>query len=135
MAQCLVILSIGMSLGCVSMGFNGEVDDQLSQLRHVSTFKYVVQPYFISHIHFNHYERVDKAVENTVGRALDEHYMMLLLSIVCFYLSVLGFTVYSIYSSVGQDYLTVRYVFFAVATSGLLVVVGFVLRWNQRFRT
>lgn len=69
-----------------------------------------------------------------MGRALDEHHMMLLLSIVCFYLSVLGFTAYSIYSSLGTNYLTIPYFFFAVATCGLLVVVGYVQRWNQRFR-
>lgn len=41
-AQCLVILSIGLSLGCVTMGFNGEVEEQLSRLRHVPIFQYVL---------------------------------------------------------------------------------------------
>ena len=93
-----------------------------------------LSPIIISYINLKYDERVDPAVAN-MGRALDEHYLMILLSIVCFYLSVLGFTAYSIYASIGKDILTVEYLFFSAAVCGLLVAVGFVLRWHQRFTT
>jgi hypothetical protein len=48
-AQFFIIVSIGLSLGCVVMGFNGEVGEKLSGLQHIPppSSSYVTQPYVI----------------------------------------------------------------------------------------
>lgn len=47
-AQFFVIVSIGLSLSCMVMGFNGLVDEELSKLQHISiappTFLYFALP-------------------------------------------------------------------------------------------
>ena len=65
---------------------------------------------------------------------MEQHYTMLLLSVLCFYLALLGFTAYSIYASafVTKSF-TIRYAFYVMATGGLLITVGFILRWNRQF--
>jgi hypothetical protein len=69
-----------------------------------------------------------------MGLAMEQHYIMLLLSVLCFYLSVLAFTAYNIYTSVFvTKSFTVRYLFFVMATSGLIIAMGIILRWNRRF--
>jgi hypothetical protein len=66
--------------------------------------------------------------------AMEQHYTTLLLSILCFFLSLFAFTAYSIYATVfGVKQLTVRYLFFALAASGLIVMMGTILRWNRQF--
>lgn len=69
-----------------------------------------------------------------IDHALELHYIMLLLSVLCFYLSVLVFTAYSIYASVFvTKSFTVRYLFYTVAASGLIIIMGIILRWNRQF--
>jgi hypothetical protein len=69
-----------------------------------------------------------------MGRAMEQHYIMLLLSVLCFYLSVLAFTAYSIYASVFvTKSFTVPYLFYAMASSGLLIAMGSILHWNRGF--
>lgn len=66
--------------------------------------------------------------------AMEQHYTTLLLSILCFFLSLFAFTAYNIYSTVfGAKLLTVRYLFFALATSGLIITMGTILRFNRQF--
>ena len=70
----------------------------------------------------------------TVARAMEQHYAVLLLSVLHFFLSVLTFTAYSIYASVMVTKLfTVPYLFYAIATSGLIITMGVILRWNLQF--
>jgi hypothetical protein len=68
-----------------------------------------------------------------MARALEEHYTVLLLSILCFFLSVVAFTAYSIYASVFvAKFFTVRYLFFGMAVSGLMTIIWVIVRWNRR---
>ena len=65
---------------------------------------------------------------------MEQHYMVLLLSVLCFFLAVFAFTAYSIYASVFVlKTFTVRYLFFVMATSSLMVIMGVIVRWNRRF--
>lgn len=69
-----------------------------------------------------------------MARAMEQHYTVLLLSVLCFILSVFAFTSYSIYASVFvTKVFTVRYLFFVMAAVGLLITIGVILRWNRRF--
>ena len=68
-----------------------------------------------------------------MGRAMEQHYTMLLFSILCFYLALLAFTAYSIYASVFvAKSFTIPSVY-ALATTGLLITMGFILHWNRQF--
>jgi len=69
-----------------------------------------------------------------MGRAMEQHYTMLLFSILCFYLALLAFTAYSIYASVFvAKSFTIPHAFYALATSGLLITMAFILHWNRQF--
>ncbi len=48
-AQFFILMSIGLSLGCVVMGFNSGLDERLSQLQYIElpNPSYVTQLYFI----------------------------------------------------------------------------------------
>jgi hypothetical protein len=43
-AQFLIILSIGLSLGSVVMGFNGDVDEKLSELQYIPDHSHSYAP-------------------------------------------------------------------------------------------
>jgi hypothetical protein len=60
-----------------------------------ASFSHISYPKLI----LEQYDRMNQEVTG-LGRALELHYIMLLLSVLCFYLSVLVFTAYSIYSSI-----------------------------------
>jgi len=65
---------------------------------------------------------------------MEQHYTMLLSSVFCFYLALLTFTAYSIYASVFvAKSFTIRYAFYVMALGGLLITMGFILRWNRQF--
>jgi len=114
-AQFFIILSIGLALGSVVMGFNGHVDEKLSELQYIP----------------DHSQSVELTA---MALAMEQHYTTLLLSILCFFLSLFAFTAYSIYSTVfGAMQLTVRYLFFSLAASGLIIMMGTILRWNRQF--
>lgn len=134
-AQFFIIVSIGLSLGCVVMGFNGLVDEKLSELQytrpHIS--QYAPPQYFFSQVNLRQYNRSNKELTD-MARAMEQHYTMLLLSVLCFFLSVFAFTAYNIYASVFvTKSFTVRYLFFAMAASGLIIAMGVILRWNRQF--
>jgi hypothetical protein len=65
---------------------------------------------------------------------MEQHYTVLLLSVLCFFLAVFAFTAYSIYASVFVlKSFTVRYLFFVMATGCLLIIMGVIVRWNRGF--
>ena len=113
-AQFFIIVSIGLLLGCVVMGFNGEVDEKLSRLQNIPA------P--------THRERNKQVAE--MGHAIEQHFIMLLISVLCFYLSVLAFTGYSICTTVSM---TRPFTVFIMATCSLIIIMGIVLRWNRRW--
>jgi len=117
-AQFLIIVSIGLSLGCVVIGFNSEVDERLSELQLIGIRDSLES---------------DTAVAS-MARAMEQHYTVLLLSVLCFFLAVFAFTAYSIYASVFVlKSFTVRYLFFVMATSCLMIIMGVIVRWNRGF--
>ncbi|KAF8814607.1 hypothetical protein BYT27DRAFT_7205923 [Phlegmacium glaucopus] len=118
-AQFFIIASIGLALGSVVMGFNIKVDEKLSELEQII----IERP-----------EDNDKTLKNTAG-AMEQHYSVLLLSVLCFFLSVFVFTTYSIYSSVFlTKAFTVRYFFYAMATGTLILMLVVTTIWNRRFK-
>lgn len=64
-----------------------------------------------------------------MGHAIEQHFIMLLISVLCFYLSVLAFTGYNIRTSVSM---TRPFTVFVMATCSLIIIMGIVLRWNRR---
>jgi len=115
-AEFFIIVSIGLSLGSVVMGFNGGIDEKLSELQ------YVVP---------GNAESNKKLIG--VAGAMEQHYTFLLLSVLCFFLSLLAFTGYSIYASVFVvPSFTIRYLFFSMAAAGLTITMGIILRWNWK---
>jgi len=64
-----------------------------------------------------------------MGRTIEQHFIMLLMSVLCFYLSVLAFTVYSIRTTV---FMTRSFTAFVMATCSLIIITGIILRWNRQ---
>lgn len=132
-------MSIGLSLGCLVIGFNGGLEEKLYELQSIEPPipSYVTQLYFLSQVKLDRYDRQrNQQLEQVtaIGRAMEQHYTMLLLSILCFYLALLGLTAYSIYSSVFiAKSFTIRYAFYVMAAGGLLITMGIILRWNRQF--
>ncbi|KAJ6454845.1 hypothetical protein C8R45DRAFT_1222709 [Mycena sanguinolenta] len=117
-AQFFIILAIALALGCVLVGFNTGIDEKLSDLEHIPALK--------------DESRVDAIT--AMVHMMEQHYTALLLTVLLFLLSLFAFTAYSIYASVFvQKVFTVRYLFFAMAAGGLLVIISAITRWNRRF--
>lgn len=69
---------------------------------------------------------------NMLANIMEEHYTIVLLSVLSFFVSVLVFSAYSGYSSIsGQDSFTIRYLFFIMPTCGLMAVALVTLSWNR----
>lgn len=142
-SQCLIIISMGLSLSCVIMGLNAKVGEKLSEVEQISlqsmwiTFSLslcIRSNQLTAASYYSESQRLDQLAE--MARAMDQHTMILLLSILCFFLSLFVFTTWSIYSSVfglNKTY-TVKFVFYALAVAGLTAVAGVNLHWNRRFR-
>ncbi|KAF8813534.1 hypothetical protein BYT27DRAFT_7181096 [Phlegmacium glaucopus] len=115
-SQNFILLSIGLSLSAVVMGFNAKLEENLLVLQgdliqnpNVGTEKLML-----------------------LARIMEQHYTTVLLSVLCFFISVLVFAAYEVYSSVFvQKFFTVPYLFFLVATCGLIATAVVTLRWNR----
>ena len=65
-------------------------------------------------------------------RLLNQHAIMLMLSVVCFFLALIAYAAWSIYYSVfvGKSF-TVRFLFYAIALASLLAVAVLGYLWNR----
>ena len=70
-----------------------------------------------------------------LAHIMEQHYTtVLLLSVLCFFISVLVFTAYEVYSSVFvqlEKLFTVPHLFFLVPTCGMIATAIVTLRWNR----
>jgi hypothetical protein len=65
------------------------------------------------------------------ANAMQQHYSMLLLSVLCFFLSVFTYMAYRIYASVVvQKTFTAQSAFFVMATGSLVIMMGVAMIWN-----
>ncbi len=82
------------------------------------------------------YLRFSEENLQVVARAIDQQLTIMMLGVLCFFLSILTSTGYTIYSSVflTKTY-TVRYVFFALSAGSMLFTVVAILVWNRRLRS
>lgn len=68
------------------------------------------------------------------AHAMQQHYSMLLISVLCFSLAVFTYTADSIYVSIFvRKAFTVQSAFFVMATGGLVIMMGVTTIWNRRF--
>jgi hypothetical protein len=70
-----------------------------------------------------------------MAHALQQHYVVLLLSILSLFLAVAAFTAYGIYGNafVTKAASTVPFLFFSLAVMVLLGIAVLILRWNRRW--
>ena len=77
----------------------------------------------------------DSRVElERVAGAMDKHFRTLLLSVFFFFLALLTFSAYSIWSSVFvTKSFTARFVFFILSSISIMLTILWVLHWNRQF--
>lgn len=122
---------MGLALGCVVLGLNGNVDEKLSELQ---GFGHGEELSVFASLRMACALNLSFSNENIKGmaNAMEQHYGMLLASVLFLFLAILAFTSFSIFSSVFPGHLlTVRYLFYAMAVGGLVVILTIVLRWGR----
>ena len=68
------------------------------------------------------------------AHAMQQHYSVLLLSVLCFFLTMFTYTAYRIYASISvQKTFTVQSAFSVMATGSLVIMMGVTTIWNRRF--
>jgi hypothetical protein len=116
------------------MGTHGDVDSKLSAIQSRSeVLMYVDSSQRLSITESNIVGRESSRDLEYVAQAMDRQLRATLLSAVTFFLAVLTFAAYSIYSSVFvTNSYTIKYVFYSLATGCLLIICVLLLRWNSR---
>jgi hypothetical protein len=133
-SQYFSIMAIGLALCAIIMGVNGTIDVKLSDFE----LRPELLMYAISASQkpkTNGLTRHATASEiKRVAEAIDRQFRFALLAAVCFLLSVLVFTTYSIYGAAlvtpGKTY-TIKYLFFSLATGALVIMAFLLVRWNS----
>jgi len=99
------------------MGFNRGLEENLLQLEKVRP----------------NLSGQDEKQLTAVAGVMEEHYTVLLLSVLFFFVSVVAYTSYSVFSSVNvTNTFTVRYLWFIAAVAGLMVVFMYIFYWNYK---
>ena len=136
-SQTFILLSIGLSLSSVVMGFNAKLEEKLLVLQGdlIQNPKYTDPPPFILTItDFILFPFYSVGTEKLIFLAhiMEQHYTTVLLSVLSFFISVLVFAAYEVYSSVFvHKFFTVPYLFFLVPTCGLIATAVVTIRWNR----
>ena len=128
---------MGLSLSAVVMGFNAKLEEKLLALQGdlIQNPRYTDQSllFYFGNYSFNPLLfSVGREKLISLAHIMEQHYTTVLLSVLCFFISVLVFTAYEVYSSVFvQKLFTVPYLFFLVPTCGLIATAIVTLRWNR----